>query len=128
MSDNSFSAKFGANKPDTTQQAPETQISTEASSSITASAAATLELLKNPLEGVARGENMGMSYSGTELPGYYSAHASHIKRSGGKPLLGARLGGRFYYPLDKLSEADLVKLNALVAKELAIYVPVDSAE
>lgn len=129
MSENTFSSKLAAAQSAPVQQEPTTQISTEASSSTTASAAATLELLKNPLEGVARGESTGVSYSGAELPGYYSVHCSHIKRSGGaKPLMGSRLGGRFYYPLDGLSKEDEAKLKSLVKKELALYVPNDPTE
>ncbi len=125
----SFSPKFGSGNSGAKQQEPTTQVQTTASASITASAAATLELLKNPLEGVARGENQGMSTSGAELPGYYSHHATHIKRPNGqKPFMGSRLGGRYYFPLDQCTEADLVKLDALVTKELAFYVPDNAAK
>lgn len=123
-----FTSRFSpASTPAATQvsDTPESAMITGAQSSISAQAAAVLEALKNPLEQVAHG---GVMASGVELVGYYSAHKSFIRRPDGTKLMASRLGGRFFFSEEMLTDYDKAELDKLVKKELAFYVTNDAAE
>lgn len=108
-------------------QAEPTQVHTGVTSSLPGSMLAALEALKNPMEAITNAAT-GAPATQDELPGYHTTNAGYIKGENGAQILGARVGGRFYYPQDKLDPKMLKTLDAMVARGFATHVTDKSTE